>query len=167
VLCEKCGRRQATWGTLCEHCEKEHADADREKDVSRIIGRLKWFALWMMGEMLLTAVLGTIAMVCVKAVFWISLVLVVLAVLCLTLAVREWWLWHGYAVRLQKGEFRQVADDLLHRPKGFWKNEIRGDYFVQRQRRRSGVSGMVAYSFELRDLHCERQTLEALLKTED
>ena len=166
MLCEKCGRRQATWGTLCEHCEKEHADADREKDVSRIIGRLKGFALWMTGEMLLVTVLGIIVMVCVKGVFWLALVLVVLAVLCLALAVREWWLWRGYALKLEHGEFRQVAEDLLCHPKGYWKWERRSR-FMNTYRRRSVFGGTMLYFYELSDLNAECPALEAFLKNEE
>ena len=165
MLCEKCGRRQAEWGTLCSECEQKHAEVDRKNDIVKTVTRLKWFALWMTAEVTLAAAVEIVLLCLLNGtVFWAALALVIVAVLCETIAVREFCLWCRYASRLQKGEHRQVADELLHRPKGFWRVELHRSFLNFRRRR--SVIGTALYFLELSYLKQERLTLEAFLKDE-
>ena len=167
MLCEKCHRRQAEWGTLCEECEKEQASADRKADIVRIIGRLKWCALWMAGDMVVIwGLMLLLSNACGMSIVW-TLGILGLMLACMVIPLREWWLWRGYAARIDKGEFSQVAYDLLHHPKGFWKNEIQEDVLIQSRRRRSGISGMVMYSTGLRCLYENKLALEMLADGEE
>lgn len=167
MLCEKCGRRQAEWGTLCRKCEEKHAQADRQKDVVCIVNRLKWFALWMVGDVVLVGVVGTV-LLCASnnALSWMSLALLVAEALALAVSLREWQMWHFCASRLKNGEYRQVAEKILHHPRGFWKMELRHPFLNVRRRRRRIPSGMLFYLYELSNLKNELLMLEALLKDE-
>ena len=161
MLCERCHRRQTEWGTLCEECEKEQASVDRRTDIVRLVTRLKRCALWMAGEFLLVGVLCALS----SRFFEVPSIGKQLASLVFPVAVGlalcEWWLWRGYAARIQKGELAKVAYELVHSPKGYWKWEVR--------RRKEGIicnqrliGGTVTYISALRELYREWQALEAL-----
>ncbi len=164
MLCEKCGRRQAEWGNLCNECEKGQAGTERKQEIVRAVNRLKWFALWMAGDFVMLGV--------IVAFFWglshgpqIPLIVILLLLLVVVaVCLREWWLWRGYAARLNNGEFQPVANELLHHPKGFWK--YAEHHYATRRRRQAGIAGTYVYFWELEEFCAERRSLEALSKTE-
>ena len=167
MLCEKCHRQQTEWSTLCEDCEKEEASVARWTDIVRAVKRLKWFALWMTGDFVFLALIWVVlARLCgaPPLMLWglLSLILV-----CVVIGLSEWWLWRGYASRLQKGAYRDVAAELLDHPKGFWKREMALRQGKSIRYRRRMLGGTILYVYALRDLFDDRQTLEMLIERDE
>lgn len=166
MLCEKCHRRQTEWGTVCEECEKEQASIDRKADIVRHISRLKWYALWMAGELaVLWGLLVLIANMCGMSIVW-TLGILGLMLLCLVIPLYEWCLWRGYAARIDKGELQQVAYELTHSPKGAWKRVVRRkkQEIIHRPKM---IGGTAVYESALRELYGEWLALEMLADGEE
>ncbi len=165
MLCEKCHRRQAEWGTLCEECEKEQAGLDRKADIVRIVSRLRWYALWMAGEFLLVGVLCALTSYFFGAPSIGKQLASLVFPAAVGVALYEWWLWRGYASRIDKGELAQVARELVHSPKGYWKWLVRRKKHEVLHRPRM-IGGTVVYLSALRELYGEWQALEMLAEDE-
>ena len=161
MLCEKCHRRQTEWGTLCEECEKDQASLERQNDIVRVVSRLKWYALWMAGEFLLVGILCSLMSYFLGATSIRKQLASIVFPVAVGVALYEWWLWRGYAARIDKGELVQVAHELVHSPKGYWKWLVRWKKH-EGLRRPKMIGGTMLYVSGLRTLYNEWQALEML-----